>query len=266
MLRDLVPVEREIEANGTWFIRRVLPYRTEDKGVEGVVITFTDITERKHTARALELAKQDAERANAAKSRFLAAASHDLRQPLQTLALLQGLLAKAVEGQAAEKLVARLDDTLSAMSGMLNTVLDINQIEAGVVSREVVQFPVADILARLRDEYSYQAQAQGLAWRVVPCSLPIRSDPRLLEQMVRNLVSNAFKYTHAGQGPARLPAARRIAAHRGLGHRGRHPEPTSWTPSSRNTASSTIRRATAARGWAWGYRSCSAWATCSGIR
>ena len=200
VLLDLVSIEREVEASGTWFMRRVLPYRTDDKGVDGVVITFTDITERKNTARALEAAKQEAERANAAKSRFLAAASHDLRQPMQTLALLQGLLAKVVKGSAAgEKLVVRLDDTLGAMTGMLNTVLDINQIEAGVVSAETVEFTIDGMLGRLRDEFSYQAQAQGLAWRVVPSTLLVRSDPRLLEQMLRNLVSNALKYTKQGK-------------------------------------------------------------------
>ena len=218
VLEVLTPIEREIEANGVWFMRRVLPYRTEDKGVEGVVITFTDITERKNTARALEAAKQEAERANAAKSRFLSAASHDLRQPLQTLALLQGLLAKAVAGlgpqaKGAEKLVARLDDTLSAMSGMLNTVLDINQIEAGVVAADMSDVPIGAMLARLEEEYGYLAQAQGLRWRVVPCSLSVRSDPRLLEQMVRNLVSNALKYTKRGRvllGCRRHGAALRI--------------------------------------------------------
>ena len=203
VLHDLTPVEREIQANGRWFMRRVLPYRTEDKGVEGVVITFTDITERKKTRRALEAAKQDAERANAAKSRFLSAASHDLRQPLQTLALLQGLLAKAIAGNAgraaAEKLVTRLDETLSAMSGMLNTVLDINQIEAGVVTADVSDVPIGEMLARLHEEYGYLAQAQGLEWCVVPCSLSVHSDPRLLEQMVRNIVSNALKYTKKGR-------------------------------------------------------------------
>ena len=199
VLQDLVPVEREIEADGVWFVRRVLPYRTEDNGVEGVVITFTDVTGRKADARALEAAKQEAERANAAKSRFLAAASHDLRQPLQTLSLLQGLLARAVEGEAAKKLLARLDDTLGAMSGMLNTVLDLNQIEAGVVRAEIVRFPLEGVLARLRDEFNYHAQAQGLTLRVVPCSLSIDSDPRLLEQILRNLISNALKYTRRGK-------------------------------------------------------------------
>ena len=142
VLQTLAPIEREIEAqSGAWYIRRILPYRTQDNGVEGVVITFADITERRHAADALEAAKRQAQLANVAKSRFLAAASHDLRQPLQTLALLQGLLAKTVEGERAQKLVARLDETLGAMSGMLNTLLDINQIEAGTVRAEMVDFP-----------------------------------------------------------------------------------------------------------------------------
>ena len=114
--------------------RRVLPYRTQDDGVEGVVITFADITERKQTARALRGERQRAEQANAAKSRFLAAASHDLRQPLQTLTLLQGCWRRRCRASEARKLVARLGTTLGAMSGMLNTLLDINQIEAGTVA------------------------------------------------------------------------------------------------------------------------------------
>jgi two-component system, chemotaxis family, CheB/CheR fusion protein len=199
VLEDHAPIEREIEAqDGVWFIRRILPYSTHNSRVEGVVITFTDISERKRTRQALEAAKLQAEHSNKAKSRFLAVASHDLRQPLQTLALLQGLLAKMVEGEKAQKTVARLDDTLAAMSGMLNTLLDINQIEAGTVRPQIVQFPVHDLLDRLRDEFSFHAQARGLNFRVVPCSLLVKSDPRLLEQMLRNLLSNALKFTERG--------------------------------------------------------------------
>ncbi|RZK88100.1 MAG: histidine kinase, partial [Methylobacterium sp.] len=129
VLQGHTPVEHEVEAPGRVWSRRILPYFTADAKVEGVVITFTDITDRKHAKTALRLAKRDADRANNAKSQFLAAASHDLRQPLQTLALLQGLLASRVAGSDAEQLVARLDDTVGAMSGMLDTLLDINQIE-----------------------------------------------------------------------------------------------------------------------------------------
>ena len=85
------------------------------------------------------------------------------------------------------------------MSGMLNTLLDINQIEAGTVHAEMVSFPIAELLDRLRDEFTYHAQAKGLALRVVPCGLSIHSDPRLLEQMIRNLLSNALKYTTRGK-------------------------------------------------------------------
>ena len=200
VLQSLEPIEREIEArSGAWYIRRILPYRNQSSAVEGVVITFADITERRRTADELGEAKRQADVANAVKSRFLAAASHDLRQPLQTLALVQGLLAKTVDGEKAQNLVARLDATLGAMSGMLNTLLDINQIEAGTVHAEVVEFPINDLLERLRDEFAYHAQAKRLVLRVVPCSLVIRSDPRLLEQMIRNLLSNAMKYTRRGK-------------------------------------------------------------------
>jgi two-component system CheB/CheR fusion protein len=200
VLRTLVPMEREIETrNRSCFIRRVLPYRTQNDGVEGVVITFADITERRRISDELGVAKRQADQANADKSRFLAAASHDLRQPLQTLTLVQGLLAKHVESEKGKTLVTRLEETLGAMSGMLNTLLDINEIDAGIVHAEIIDFPIESLLDQLRDEFAYHARARGLALRVVPCSLTISSDPRLLEQMVRNLLSNALKYTKRGK-------------------------------------------------------------------
>jgi two-component system CheB/CheR fusion protein len=214
VLNGLVPIEDEIEAgDGAWFLRRILPYRARDGSVEGVVVTYTDITERKQAARALEGAKQAAEQANLVKSRFLAVASHDLRQPLQTLSLLQGLLAKVVEGDRAKALVSRLAETLGAMAGMLNTLLDINQIESGALRIERVAFPISELLERLKAEFSHQAKAQGLDLRIVRSSLWIDSDPRLVEQMIRNLLANALKYTKSGTvllGCRRQGAALRI--------------------------------------------------------
>ena len=200
VLAGLEPLEREIETkDGLWFRRRILPYRARGDRVEGVVITFTNFTGRRQIATALEAAKKQAESANAAKSRFLAAASHDLRQPLQTLALLQALLGKVAQGEKAQRLVARLDDTLGTISVMLDTLLDINEIEAGVTNAHLAVFPINGLLGSLREEFTYPAEAKGLALRIMPCSLDVRSDPRLLEQMLRNLLSNALKYTETGR-------------------------------------------------------------------
>ena len=200
VLRTLAPVEREIETrNGTWLVRRITPCHTLDNKTEGVVITYVDITKGKRVLETLKEAKRQAELATAAKSRFLAAASHDLRQPLQSLALLQALLSKAVEGEDSQKLVERLDETLGAIRGMLDSLLDINQIEAGSVRTEVVSFPINPLLERLGEEFVYHANAHELDLRVMPCSLSVHSDPRLLEQMIRNLLSNALKYTRRGR-------------------------------------------------------------------
>ena len=200
VLAGLEPLERDIEAKGgKWFRRRILPYRARGDHVEGVVITFTDITSRRHAAAALEAAKKQAESANAAKSRFLASASHDLRQPLQTLALLQALLGKVVDTDKARSLVTRLDNTLGAITSMLDTLLDINEIEAGVTSAHISDFPINGLIGRLRDEFGYHSEVKGLRLTILPCSLTVRSDPRLLEQILRNLLSNAIKYTETGR-------------------------------------------------------------------
>jgi two-component system, chemotaxis family, CheB/CheR fusion protein len=164
-----------------------------------ILVAIEDITDRKRIEEALEAAKLQAERANLGKSRFLAAASHDLRQPLQTFSLLQGILAKKVKDKEALGLIARLDETLGAMSGMLNTLLDINQLEAGIVRPEKVSFRIQDLLDKLRTEFAYHAQSQGLGWHVPFSSQSVWSDPGLLEQMIRNLLSNAVKYTRAGK-------------------------------------------------------------------
>ena len=97
------------------------------------------------------------------------------------------------------KLVHRLDETVSTMSSMLDKLLDINQLEAGIVRPAIVDFPIKGLLDELRTEFTYHTATNGLDWRVVPSSLTVRSDPRLLEQIIRNLLSNAVKYTTEGK-------------------------------------------------------------------
>jgi two-component system CheB/CheR fusion protein len=176
--------------------------RRESEGACKIVVAIDDVTERKRAETMLKSAKWHAERANLSKSRFLAAASHDLRQPLQTLSLVRGILAKKIKDKKDEEalmLVARLNETADALMDMLDTLLDINQLETGGVRPERIDFPINDLLERLRIEFAYHAQAHGLIWHVVPCRLSVRSDPRLLEQMIRNLLSNAVKHTEHGK-------------------------------------------------------------------
>ena len=201
VLQNFVPCEQEVKAqSGAWYTRRILPYRIQNNGVEGVVITFVDITDRKRIADALETARREAELANVAKSRFLAAASHDLRQPLQSLLLFQGALADLVKSDSkAETLVKRLNETVGVMSDMLDALLDINRIETGMIAPHVSSFPVNDLLKRLKKELICHAHAKNISLRFVPCGLFVESDSHLLEQMIRNLISNALKYTQHGR-------------------------------------------------------------------
>jgi two-component system CheB/CheR fusion protein len=163
------------------------------------LVAIDDVTERRRAEMTLIAAKWHSDRANLGKSRILAAASHDLRQPLQTLNLMRAALAKKIKDKEGLKLIAQLNKTSEVMLSMLDTLLEINQLEAGIVDPEQVEFPINDMLERLRIEFAYHAEARGLRWHVVPCRLGVWSDPRLLEQMLRNLLSNAVKYTERGK-------------------------------------------------------------------
>ncbi len=200
VLRTGIENEREIETqSGQCYVQRIMPYRADGDIIDGVVMTFTDISESKRINVALEAARQAADEASAAKSRFLGAASHDLRQPLQTLTLLTGLLTRIIDDERAMRLVIRLDEALLSMRSMLDVLLDINQIEAGTLVPILVDVPVGELLQRLAQEFQPVADAQGIGFRVVGTSLIVRSDRRLLEQMIRNLLANALKYTRVGR-------------------------------------------------------------------
>ena len=193
-------VEIELPSSGRRaFSMSARVLREEPSAKRKILVAIVDVTEVKREGKALEAAKSEAERANLGKSRFLAAASHDLRQPLQTISLLQGMLAKRANDSMTLKLVNRLEETVSTMSSMLDKLLDINQLEAGIVRPAVIDFAIKSLLDELRTEFSYHTAINDLGWHVVSSSLTVRSDPRLLEQIIRNMLSNAVKYTNKGK-------------------------------------------------------------------
>ena len=219
VLREQKIIEREISTqSGVWYNRLILPYRTHDGLVEGVVITFTNITEKKRAAEALDAAKQAAEQANVAKSRFLAAASHDLRQPLQTIRLLQGLLAQKSDGSETQTLLKRLDATVGVMSGMLNTLLDINQLEVGVIHADVESFSLSELFEHLDTDFGYHMRAQGLDWRIVPSACVVRSDPETPGADSSQPALQRREIYDAWQGAAGEPPSRQDDAYRGVGY------------------------------------------------
>jgi two-component system, chemotaxis family, CheB/CheR fusion protein len=164
-----------------------------------VLLSFNDISDYRDTEQQLAAARQAAEQANLLKSRFLAAVSHDLRQPLQTLTMLHGALRGEPMAEKRSELLSQAEDAVDGMSGVLNALLDIDQLEAGALQPQPVDFAISELLGRLNSEYGMHARAKGLDWRYVPCRLSVRSDPPLLEQMLRNLLSNAVRYTEKGK-------------------------------------------------------------------
>jgi PAS domain S-box-containing protein len=158
-----------------------------------------DITDRKVIERALIEARNEADRANRAKSTFLAAASHDLRQPLQTLTLLNAALARIADpGSRVADIATGEAQALSSMSELLNSLLDISKLEAGAVKPDIEDCSVNGIFERLRAQFSAHAEAKGLELIVDECDDVVRTDRALLEQIVQNLVANAIRYTKQG--------------------------------------------------------------------
>jgi two-component system, sensor histidine kinase len=144
------------------------------------------------------LARQRAEDANRAKSRFLAAASHDLRQPLHTLSLYSAALGlHAPEGVSGE-IAAHINKALGSLSALVDSLLDISKLDAGAVQPELQSVSVQPLVERIEADYRPVANAKGLEFRVVAPGFFVETDPVLLERLVRNLVDNAFKYTAAG--------------------------------------------------------------------
>jgi len=163
-----------------------------------VAAALRDVTERKRIQTELLQAREAAERANLAKSRFLATASHDLRQPLQTLSLLNGTLRRVVHDPIAGEAVAQQDQAIDAMSRLTNALLDISKLESGAIRPDPTDFAVAALFEEMRNEFAGLAASKGLELRVDASAPAAHSDPSLVGQILRNLVSNAIKYTNRG--------------------------------------------------------------------
>jgi PAS domain S-box-containing protein len=160
---------------------------------------MTDVTQRKRFDEELSLAWKAAEMADRAKSSFLAAASHDLRQPLQTLQFLQAALEPHHPCGEARKLVAGIGQSLDTMSSILSSLLDVNRLESGNLRPSVSEFSLYEIFEPLAGDFVALVQERGLRLCIVRSELTIRSDRRMLAEMIRNLLSNAVRYTDRGR-------------------------------------------------------------------
>jgi PAS domain S-box-containing protein len=159
----------------------------------------TDVTGRKRFEDELSLAWKSAELADRAKSSFLAAASHDLRQPLQTLKLLQAALEPHHPSGEARNLVAGIGQSLDTMTSILSSLLDVNRLESGNLRPSVSEFSLNEIFEPLAGDFGAPARKRGLRLRIVRSGLIIRSDRSMLAEMIRNLLSNAVRYTDRGR-------------------------------------------------------------------
>lgn len=183
----------------------------------GFVMSFTDVTTERESARALaemnemlerrvqqrtqelDIALSEARRANASKSRFVAAASHDLLQPLSAAKLFVSSLGEQAGNDGVQGIVAKAETALGSVEHIIEALLDISKLDADQAVFDVKPIRMSAILGPLRDELTPVARAKGLDLRIRNCDLTVLSDPGYLRRIVQNLVSNAIRYTDQGK-------------------------------------------------------------------
>ncbi len=172
----------------------------DDTGkIVAAAAVLSNLAERRRTEAVLTRACHDAEQASLAKTRVLAAASHDLRQPLQAGMLLQRVLAQRNRDPDLNDIIRQLGQSLDAQQEMLDTLLDISKLDAGIMTVKLGHFSIRDLLDRLAMEFLPQFESCGLRFCMVKSSVWVASDQRLLGRILRNLLSNAMKYTRRGR-------------------------------------------------------------------
>ena len=151
-------------------------------------------------ARELTVQRDAAEQAYLAKARFLAAASHDLRQPMQALSIFHELLGEEIQGDdRGSKILANAQKAAEGMKTLLDALLDVSRLDANVITPDCRGFPVQVLLHQMESEFAPIAGQSGIRLRVMPCSACVNSDPALLGQVLRNLLANALRYTPSGR-------------------------------------------------------------------
>ena len=220
---------------------RVIEVRSARLPDGGIVTTYTDVTQTVQAEEALEAAnemlerrvdertaelqrlnaeleraKNEADAANLSKTRFLAAASHDILQPLNAARLYASSLTEGVnqiDPEERQNLARNVDVSLEAVEEIIGALLDISRLDAGATRPEISDVPVADLMRTLEIEFAALARAKGLKLIFVPTKLVVRTDRRLMRRLLQNLISNALKYTLSGRvlvGCRRVRGAVRI--------------------------------------------------------
>jgi two-component system CheB/CheR fusion protein len=148
--------------------------------------------------RELQLAREQAEKATAMKSRFLAAASHNLRQPIQTLSAVAAILGRVRDDDESRVHLESMSQAIRNMESMLGALLDLHRLEAGAIEPQRRDTPLEGVFAHLRSEFAYHASAKSLDLEIPQSAPAVHTDPHLLQEILRNFLSNAIKYTARG--------------------------------------------------------------------
>jgi PAS domain S-box-containing protein len=175
---------------------RLSPVSVEGKSL--IAAAVRDVTDRRHAVQVLRAAQQESDRANAAKGRLLATASHDLRQPLQALQLLNATLQEQVADADARELLLRQGEALEAMARLLNSLLDLSRLEAGAMKPESEDVNLVELFHSLQRAFEPLARARGLTLAVSIDPRHVRTDRTLFRQLLENLLANALKFTESG--------------------------------------------------------------------
>jgi PAS domain S-box-containing protein len=187
-----------LRADGSEFSAgiRLAPFRIG--GILFVAAAIRDTTERRLASEELVAARREAERANRAKSRFLATASHDLRQPMQTIQLLNASMMKFVPDPQVRELLQQQRQAIDSMTRLLNALLDISRLESGAIEPVSVDVSVAEIFEELRSEFCSLALAREIDLQVEAPRVALSTERTLFYQLLQNLLGNALKYTDHG--------------------------------------------------------------------